>query len=203
MHGSTPVLSGALRTVITAGVALALVLSTGGCALNQVLWENPTTPGSGDAVAPSSPEGTSGDDEAAETPDDSSDAAEEEIPEKPAPDSSGWGQTSDRDDPALKHPALPADFPRKRFPLPSGAVIEDAGARGGGAWFVVLHAKSAKQARTWWRAVIADGKFKVADEETNDGDLSARLVKKTLEVEALTIAQDDGSVLLSYDLNAR
>lgn len=52
-----------------------------------------------------------------------------------------------------------------------------------------------------WDAIVQQNMFSVSDEATtSDGGVSATLTSESLEVQALTITDADGSVLLSYDL---
>ncbi|WP_024355900.1 hypothetical protein [Leucobacter chironomi] len=113
------------------------------------------------------------------------------------------GQRAQVPEEALQKQAeLPAGFPSDRFPLPKDAVIDDAGERGAGVWFVVLRAKDAAQASTQWSAIISAGGFEAADQQGDpaSADASAMLRSASLEAFALMLVQDDGSVLLSYDL---
>ena len=204
---------GPLTAALGVALALPLALGTAGCAPAPVQTPEPAPgPTVVDGEPSDGPEPTEVPDGSTDPDDDDGEGAQPDgsdddngendddgDEEKPSTDSDGWNSTSDRDDPALKHAELPADFPTKRFPLPDGAVIDDAGARDDG-WFVVLRAKSAKEADTWWRRVIKAGKFTVEHADESDGDRSATLVKKSLTVDALTIAQGDGTVLLSYDI---
>jgi len=121
----------------------------------------------------------------------------QDIPE----DERSWSQIDDQDDPSLKSTELPEGFPEADFVLPEDAVIDDAGARGDRAWFVVLKAADTESANAWWDQVIHAGGFVVRDEETgDDGSLSATLASNQLTVAALSIPREDGSVLLSYDI---
>ena len=116
-------------------------------------------------------------------------------------DEGNGGETSPQDDPALKQQELPADFPSDAFALPDDAVIDDVGSREPGSWYLVLRAQDAPQADDWWTQITGSSGFDVRDqEETEDGGHSATLVNSSLNVQALTIPQSDGSVLLSYDL---
>lgn len=111
------------------------------------------------------------------------------------------GETSPQDDPALKQQKLPADFPRDGFALPEHAVIDDVGSREPGSWYLVLRAEDSAQADDWWTQITRSSGFSVRDEDqTDDGGRSATLLSDALTVQALTIPQSDGSVLLSYDL---
>ena len=115
--------------------------------------------------------------------------------------SGSGGDTSDQDDPGLKAHELPAGFPSDNFAIPEDAVIDDAGERGPGSWYVVLRADDAPQADDWWTQIAGSSGFEVRGEEpSDDGGRSAKLISPNLSVLALTIPQADGSVLLSYDL---
>lgn len=127
----------------------------------------------------------------------------EQIAKGKTPDDAG--QRAEVPDEALqKQATLPAGFPSNSFPLPNGAVIDDAGERGAGVWFVVLRAKDAVQASTQWSAIISDGGFELTDAQGDpaSANASATLRNDKLDVFALMLPQDDGSVLLSYDLTA-
>lgn len=103
---------------------------------------------------------------------------------------------------APKQTALPVSFPVDRFIIPKGAVIDDAGERSDGEWFVVLRAPDQPSADATWDAVLSASGFAVVDPETGeDGGVSAELTSQTLEVSALTLPQPDGTVLLSYDIS--
>lgn len=96
---------------------------------------------------------------------------------------------------------LPESFPSDAFVIPEGAKIYNTGERGTGQWFVVLQAVDATAATTLWDAIVSGSGFAIADEiETTEGGVSAVLSNATLSVQALTIPQEDGSVLLNYDL---
>ncbi|WP_162903700.1 hypothetical protein [Leucobacter sp. wl10] len=102
-----------------------------------------------------------------------------------------------------KQTEIPPSFPSGSFAMPPGAVIDDAGERSSTRWFVVLRAGDAAAADAQWQAVIDANGFAVADTaETPEGGVSARLSSAGLTVDALTLPQPDGSVLLSYDLSA-
>lgn len=65
----------------------------------------------------------------------------------------------------------------------------------------MLSADSAAAAQTQWDAIISESSFEVVDPvETTEGGISATLRSVMLTVQAVTIPQDDGSVLLSYDI---
>lgn len=97
--------------------------------------------------------------------------------------------------------ALPESFPHDAFAMPEGATIYNAGEKSADAWFVVLSADSAAAAQTQWDAIISESSFEVVDPvETTEGGISATLRSVMLTVQAVTIPQDDGSVLLSYDI---
>ncbi|WP_156322532.1 hypothetical protein [Leucobacter musarum] len=100
-----------------------------------------------------------------------------------------------------KSAVLPASFPSTQFVVPAGATVDDAGERSASAWFVVLRAPDRADADALWQSVISHSGFTVsASEESGDGGISAHLDGAGLSVDALLIPNDDGSVLLSYDL---
>ncbi|QAB17861.1 hypothetical protein Leucomu_07990 [Leucobacter muris] len=107
------------------------------------------------------------------------------------------------DEASQKKTELPESFPTDRFELPRGAVIDDAGERSAGDWFVVLRAKDASTAATQWTEVIETGGFEVSDQQGDvERDASATLQGSGLDVFALMLPQDDSSVLLSYDITS-
>lgn len=111
-----------------------------------------------------------------------------------------WAE-SDPEGQGQKSTTIPESFPVESFALPDDAVVDDVGEREEGVWFIVLRAASAQEAAELWDAVIANNGFEVSEqEETSDGGVSASLENRTLIGAALTIPQEDGSVLLSYDL---
>ncbi len=100
----------------------------------------------------------------------------------------------------LNH-TLPESFPSDLFALPSEATIYNTGERSDSEWFLVLKATDAEAARVIWDAIVQQNMFSVSDEATtSDGGVSATLTSESLAVQALTITDADGSVLLSYDL---
>lgn len=97
---------------------------------------------------------------------------------------------------------LPASFP-EGFVVPEDATVYNTGEREDGTWFLVLSADSADEADTLWSSVISESGFTVSNEETTpEGGVSALLTSDTLEAQALTIPQDDGSEHLNYDISA-
>lgn len=114
-------------------------------------------------------------------------------------ESRSW-QAEVPDEAELHNTELPSSFPSE-FVIPEGAVISDTGEREEGVWFLVLEADNASAASELWQRVIGDGGFTVSDEgETPEGGVSAMLSSASLEVQALTMPQPDGTVLLSYDI---
>ncbi len=114
---------------------------------------------------------------------------------------SSWGEPTEAFDATEKTTELPMSFPREQFPIPEDAVIDDTGARGETAWFVVLRAPDSAAAGELWAQIIALGGFTESENaDTPEGGRSAVLTNATLNVTALTIPQEDGAVLLSYDL---
>lgn len=96
---------------------------------------------------------------------------------------------------------LPASFPKDLFALPSGAKIYNTGERGSEQWYLVLEAADAAAAAALWEEIIARNEFSVSDEvETTEGGAAAVLTTNVLTVQALTIPQANGSVLVNYDL---
>ena len=67
----------------------------------------------------------------------------------------------------------------------------------------MLRAADGTQADALWDQIIEDGTYAVDEESQNDdGGRSALLINDELTVSATTIPEDDGSVLLSYDLSS-
>ncbi len=180
------------RTAATAATMLVLApllaVSLGAC----------TPAGGAGAGHPGQPSGENGGSSPTETqtpptPDDG------KTPEQGSGEGS-WGGSGQDDDPA-KNIQLPRGFPNEDFVLPKGATIDDTGEREPGNWFVVLRAADAAQAELWWKRIIRKNGFTAtSSERTDDGGRSATLRSAALTVDALTIVQDDGSVLLNYDL---
>lgn len=96
-----------------------------------------------------------------------------------------------------KHTELPESFPADEFRIPAGAVIDDAGERGEGAWFLVLRADDEGSADELWAAVIAENSLTEAEDP--DSGL-VRLSGASLTAEALRLPGEGGAVLLSYDI---
>lgn len=98
---------------------------------------------------------------------------------------------------------LPSSFPSEAFQLPGHAVLYNAGERAEGVWFAVLQADDAATADALWSELVSLNGFEASDEvETTEGGRAATLTSPALNVQALTIPQTDGTVLLSYDLTA-
>lgn len=123
-----------------------------------------------------------------------------------APDKSGEGSSEswtaeNPDGVGEKKTELPASFPKDSFVLPEGAVIDDTGERSGGSWFVVLRAEDLDAGAMLWTRVINLGGFTASDVTAGENrETVATLTNPTLSVSALMIPQEDGSVLLSYDI---
>ena len=116
---------------------------------------------------------------------------------------SSWSEPTEEFDPSVKSTELPESFPQDAFPLPAAAVIDDAGARGDTAWFLVLRASDPVIAEQQWQEIVSMGAFSESEAtETSDGGRTATLTSTALVVTALTLPQADGSVLLSFDLTA-
>lgn len=96
---------------------------------------------------------------------------------------------------------LPASFPSEQFALPDAAVIYNAGERGTDQWFVVFTANSADEADLLWNEIIEVNELQVSNEEQAvEGGTHATLMNSALEVDALTIPQEDGTVQMSYSI---
>ena len=114
----------------------------------------------------------------------------------------GWPQQGDPQENS-KSTSLPATFPDESFVVPDGATIDDAGERSAGEWYLVLKAKDQADAAAAWQAIIDASAFAEADRsETDNGEVSASLTNAAVSVFALQIPQEDGSVLLSFDITA-
>lgn len=94
---------------------------------------------------------------------------------------------------------LPESFPKDTFVLPEGSTIFNAGEKNPNTWFVVLNAQSAETAQQQWDSIILESSLTVSESvETTEGGISATLSNAVLTVQAVTIPQPEGSVLLSY-----
>lgn len=117
-------------------------------------------------------------------------------------DGTGSWQEPNKPEVAEKQVELPASFPKDQFVIPEGAKVDDTGERSEGQWYLVLHAADAQAAAALWDQVVAGGSFTASNEaKTGDGGRSATLSSPELTVDALTLPQQDGSVLLSYDIS--
>ena len=97
---------------------------------------------------------------------------------------------------------LPESFPSEFFKLPTDATIYNAGERNSEQWFVVLKTTDTATGDALWSSIIELNAFAVADEtETSEGGVAATLSQGPLTVQAMTIPNADGSVLLSYDVS--
>ncbi|WP_125099218.1 hypothetical protein [Leucobacter chromiireducens] len=113
---------------------------------------------------------------------------------------SSWSEQDVPED-LPKSTTLPESFPSAQFAIPDGAVIDDAGSRSDTSWFVVLRAADAATADTLWAGIISANGFAEADSaETAEGGMSAQLTGEGVSALGLTIPQDDGQVLISYDI---
>lgn len=100
-----------------------------------------------------------------------------------------------------KSTTLPDSFPVEQFRLPDGVIVDDAGARSDTAWFVVLRAQDATVADALWNEIIARNGFTAAETTaTAEGGVSAQLTGAGVSALGITIPQEDGQVLLSYDI---
>ena len=123
-----------------------------------------------------------------------------DLTEKVEPEGGSWAEENP-DEVYAKDTQLPEGFPAG-FVLPEGSVIDDAGSRGYGSWYVVLRAADAEAAETLWDAIVSEGGFTVSDDAaTGDGGRSATLTTAAMTVQAVTMPAEDGDgTLLSYDL---
>lgn len=111
-----------------------------------------------------------------------------------------WPETTFGED-EVKQVELPAGFPSTEFLYPADAVIDNTGERGTGVWYLVFRSASAAEASDLWLKVIEQSGFTEHDPaETPEGGRAATLLNGGLEVLAVTLPQDDGSVLVSYDI---
>ena len=191
---------------IGAAVLLGCTLGLTGCA--------PETDGTASTTpTPSAQNGSStssGASESAANADGTTSAAGDANPSasaegKPRAASDGQGEESwperEPEGGTPKHTEIPSSFPSSDFVTGSGAVIDDVGERTGGSWFLVLRAENAREADARWQTVISSSGFTVAESRsTPEGGVSATLSNQRLVVDALTLPQSDGSVLLSYDI---
>lgn len=96
---------------------------------------------------------------------------------------------------------LPETFPSDQFSFPSDAVIEDTGERGEGVWYLVFRAPDEASADSLWHEIIATNNLVIEDQDqTVEGGIYAKINAPLLMITAMTIPQEDGSVLISYDL---
>ncbi len=117
---------------------------------------------------------------------------------------SSWSEPTSEFDAEAKSTELPAGFPSEEFPLPPGAVIDDAGARSETTWFVVLRAADEAEAKLRWDEIVSLGNLVESDRvETAEGGIAATLTGAGLVITAVTVPQSDGAVLLSFDLASR
>lgn len=97
---------------------------------------------------------------------------------------------------------LPESFPSDVFKLPTEATIYNAGERNSEQWFVVLKTADTATGEALWSSIIELNAFAVADEtDTSEGGVAATLTQGPLTVQAMSIPNADGSVLLSYDVS--
>lgn len=124
-----------------------------------------------------------------------------DLTEKVEPEGESWPEENP-EEAFEKTTELPADFPAE-FVIPASAVIDDAGSRGFGTWFVVLSAADAAAASAVWDEIVTSGGFSVSDDaETADGGRAATLTSTALTAAAVTLPGEDGGMLLSYDITS-
>ncbi len=121
--------------------------------------------------------------------------------EKQEPEGGSW-PAENPDEVFEKSQDIPDDFP-EAFVIPEGAVIDDVGSRGYGTWYLVLRAEDQATIDSLWESIVSTGEFAVSDEaSTAEGGRMATLESGALSVSAITIPDEDGSVLMSYDITS-
>lgn len=211
-HGSE---HSAARSSASVAAAIALLIGLSGCAPEP---SNVDESKGADASSSASADAHGGDtgaggnsseaDSAGADDDASSDASLENEGGQKAQGSAssdsegGWPQQGDPQD-TPKSRSLPASFPSESFVVPETAAIDDAGERSANEWYLVLDAKNAATADALWQSIVDASGFAEADRsETADGGVAATLTNSALSVTALQIPQEDGSVLVSFDLSS-
>ena len=121
--------------------------------------------------------------------------------EKQEPEGGSW-PAENPDEVYDKHQEIPEDFP-EAFVIPEGAEIDNVGTRGHGTWYLVLRAADEDEAAVLWDEVVAAGSFVQSDGmETTEGGIAATLSSGELTVDAMTLPEADGTVLVSYDITS-
>jgi hypothetical protein len=110
-----------------------------------------------------------------------------------------WPESGDEQS-AQKQVTLPDTFPNDRLSF-GDAVIDDAGERGEGTWFVVFRVDSLAAASALLDKIAMDDALVVVDDvEAGDGGRSVTLSAEGLQISALTLTEGTGA-LLSLDVS--
>lgn len=103
-----------------------------------------------------------------------------------------------------KSEELPSDFPLAAAPIPDSAIVDDAGTRGEGRWFVVLRTDSITAANDLLAEVVAGGELlEVTAETQEDGGVLADYESSTLIVNALTFMDSEGRALVNLEVTQK
>ena len=95
---------------------------------------------------------------------------------------------------------LPASFPVSDVPLPGGAVIDDAGERSRGSWFVVIRYDSLDDAHASVSQIAQQGGLSVVSSDDSTDQLIQVLESDVARVEAFAYSSN-GKVLLNLDVS--
>lgn len=127
--------------------------------------------------------------------------SKEELADGKGGDEGSWTEENP-DGVGEKSAELPASFPKGSFVIPEGTVIDDAGERSDSGWFVVLRSNDGASGALLWTQVIDESGFEATDVTAGESNETfATLTSATLVVDALMIPQEDGGVLLSYEVS--
>lgn len=176
------------RKLLAGGVAVGLVVTLSACAPEPQDGDarNPDTPliSVRDSAAPFGDEGRQLDGESTET-----------IPKDE-------GILDGRQPVELeKSEELPSDFPLGAAPIPDSALVDDAGTRGEGRWFVVLRTDSISAANGLLAEIVSGGQFsEVTSDTQEDGGVLADYESTTLKVNALTFVDSEGRALVNLEV---
>src|SRR5690606_30279279 len=99
-----------------------------------------------------------------------------------------------------KTPTLPSSFPSGEVPIPNSAVIDNAGERANGSWFVVLKYPALSDAHEGLADITENGAFTVVSADQGDTDFTSTLEKGSLTVEALGF-EDGSASYLNLDVS--
>ena len=121
--------------------------------------------------------------------------------EKQEPEGGSW-PAENPDEVYEKHREIPEDFP-EAFVIPENAEDDDVGTRGYGTWYLILRAADESEAAVLWNEIVAAGSFVQSDDlETAEGGIAATLSSGELMVNAMTLPENDGTVLVSFDITS-